>query len=85
MKDSNAQISATEFKKHFLNLVDQVKNKRNSFIITKRKLPVAKIVPLGINKVENRQSYFGFLKGTIKINDDIVNCSFESGWETSND
>ncbi|MFP3012117.1 MAG: type II toxin-antitoxin system prevent-host-death family antitoxin, partial [Rickettsia sp.] len=31
---------------HFLNLVDQVKSKHNSFIITKRKLPVAKVVPL---------------------------------------
>ena len=27
IKDSNVQISATEFKKDFFNLVDQVKNK----------------------------------------------------------
>lgn len=32
-----------------------------------------------------KRSYFGFLKGTVRINDDIVNCSFESDWEISND
>ncbi|WP_342226206.1 type II toxin-antitoxin system Phd/YefM family antitoxin [Rickettsia endosymbiont of Urophora cardui] len=41
MKNNNIQISASEFKKHFLNLVDQVKNKHDSFIITKRNLPIA--------------------------------------------
>ena len=85
MKNSNVQISATEFKKHFLNLVDQVKSKHNSFIITKRKLPVAKVVPLEIDTKENKKSYFGCLRGTVKINDDIINSSCESDWEVNND
>ncbi|HJD57662.1 MAG: type II toxin-antitoxin system Phd/YefM family antitoxin [Rickettsia sp.] len=85
MKNSNVQISATEFKKHFLNLVDQVKSKHNSFIITKRKLPVAKVVPLDTYTKENKKSYFGCLRGTVKINDDIVNFSCESDWEVNND
>lgn len=85
MKNNNIQISASEFKKHFLNLVDQVKNKHDSFIITKRKLPIAKVVPLQDSNKDSKKSYFGFLKGTVKINDDIVNCSFESDWEVNND
>jgi len=85
MKEDNNQISATEFKKHFLSLVDEVKNKHSSFIITKRKLPVAKIVPLDFNKVETGKSYFGFMKGTIKIKDDIVGYSSAQDWEVNND
>lgn len=85
MKDNNILISATEFKKHFLNLVDQIKSKHDSFIITKRKLPVARVVPLEVDDKENRKSYFGFLKGTVKINNDIINYSCEADWEVNND
>ena len=85
MKENYHQISATEFKKHFLNLVDEVKNKHSSFVITKRKLPVAKIIPLDTSKPEHEKSYFGFMKGTIKIKDDVVNFSSESDWEVSCD
>ncbi|QQV74502.1 hypothetical protein H6P87_00036 [Rickettsia tillamookensis] len=68
MKNSNVQISST-------------KNKHTSFITTKRKLPVDKIVPLEIDTKENKKSYFGCLRSTVKINDDIVNFSCESDWE----
>lgn len=85
MKNNNVQISASEFKKHFLSLVDQVKVKHDSFIITKRKLPIAKVVPLLEDNKDIRKSYFSFLKGTVRINDDIVNCSFESDWEANHD
>lgn len=46
MKAQDSHISVTEFKKHFLGLVDEAKNKRSSFFITKRKMPYAKIFPL---------------------------------------
>ncbi len=85
MKENNNEISATEFKKHFLSLVDDVKNNHLSFVITKRKLPVAKIVPLDLNKVEISKNYFGCMKGTIKIKDDIVNYSSEQDWDVNND
>ena len=78
------QISATDFKKHFLQLVDEVKNKKTGFTITKRKMPVAQIVPLD-NNIKTEKSYFGFMKGTTKIKGDIVNCSFESEWEINNE
>ncbi len=82
MKKPTNQISASEFKKHFLSLVDEVKTKHSSFVITKRKIPVAKMVPLD-NDNKNKKSYFGYMKGTVKINDDIVNYSSESDWEVN--
>lgn len=53
MKKNNTTIYASEFKKHFLTLVDDVKNKHNSFIITKRKIPIAQVIPL-----DNKQKSF---------------------------
>ena len=82
---TDVQISATEFKKHFLSLVNDVKEKHTSFIITKRKLPVAKIVPLLDEKSENQKSFFGSMKGTVKINDDIVSYSSEADWEANHE
>lgn len=84
MKKEKNQIAASEFKKHFLNLVDEVKNKHHSFIITKRKVPIAKVVPLD-SYPDEKKSYFGSMKGTVTINDDIVNFSSESDWEQNND
>ena len=85
MKNDNTQISASEFKKHFLNLVDEVKNKHSSFVITKRKVPIAMVVPLETVTLDNAKSYFGFMKGTAKINGDIVNYSSAADWEANND
>lgn len=85
MMEGGNQISATEFKKHFLQLVDQVKNLGSSFIITKRKSPVAKVVPMEPSARDDSKSYFGFMKGTAKIADDIVNCSSEEDWEANDD
>lgn len=84
MSNPQKKISATEFKKHFLSLVDEVKNNHSSFIITKRKNPVAQIVPLQ-NEQSEKKSCFGSLKGTIKINDDIVNFSSETDWDVTNE
>jgi prevent-host-death family protein len=79
--EHNNCIPVSEFKKHFLHLVDEVKNKHNSFIITKRKAPVAKIVPLEENTNKGPRSYFGFMKGTATIKDDIVSFSSALEWE----
>ncbi len=85
MKVQNTkQISATEFKKHFLQLVDEVNNKKSSFTITKRKVPVAQVSPLDTES-KNNQTFFGCMKGLSTIKGDIVNCSFELDWEMSND
>jgi prevent-host-death family protein len=83
MKNSN-QISASEFKKHFLNLVDEVKNKHTSFVITKRKIPIARVIPLESDITKNSKTYFGCMKGTLTIKDDIVSFSSELDWEACN-
>lgn len=82
MSNAKNEISASDFKKYFLSLVDEVKNKHSSFVITKRKVPIAQIIPLD-DVAEKKKSYFGFLKGSIKINDDIVNTTFEDEWEVN--
>lgn len=85
MNNTSNQIPASEFKKHFLSLVDDVKNKNNSFIITKRKIPIAKIIPLETSDNAKQKSLFGFMQGSVRINDNIINCSFEQEWETHNE
>jgi len=82
MQEPTKKMSSTEFKKHFLRLVDEVKTNKCSFIITKRNSPVAQIIPLKNNKVD---SYFGCMKGMIKINCDLVNISFADDWEANHD
>lgn len=81
MSKQNNHISATEFKKHFLQLVDDVKNNNNSFIVTKRKIPIARVIPLHNTNVEDTKNYYGFLKGTTSIKGDIAEITFESEWE----
>jgi len=65
-------------------LVDEVNKKHSSFIITKRRIPIARVVPLENNFTKAPKSYFGFMKGTAKIKEDIVNYSAESYWEVCN-
>jgi prevent-host-death family protein len=85
MAKNNTQISATEFKKHFLSLVNEVNSKNSSFIITKRKVPIAKVIPLENNLANDKKSLFGCLKGRATINGDIINCSTEDEWEATKD
>jgi len=61
-------IAAGEFKTHCLKLMDEVKEKHTSVVITKRGKPVAKLVPVD----ESPVPLFGFLKGRARIKGDIV-------------
>lgn len=83
MKQKENIITASEFKKHLLSLVDQVNKSHSTFTITKRKIPVAKVVPIEDASQNSKNSHFGFLKGAVKIKKDIINCSFESEWESN--
>lgn len=82
MKNNDIEISASEFKKHSLRLFNEVKDKHSSFIITKRKIPIAKVTPLDETS-KDIASYFGFLKCTLKINGDIISYSTENEWEAN--
>ncbi|HXM67678.1 MAG TPA: type II toxin-antitoxin system prevent-host-death family antitoxin [Candidatus Acidoferrum sp.] len=65
-------MAAGEFKVHCLKVMDEVQSKRQSILITKRGKPVAKLVPVE----QEKDDIFGFYKGKIKINGDIVSPAF---------
>ncbi len=73
-------ISAGEFKTHCLALMDDVKNKRQTIIITKRGIPVAKLMPTD----EVTPSLFGWMKGTVIEQGNIIE-PIECIWEATND
>lgn len=62
-------IAAGEFKTHCLQIMEEVRRKHRSFVITKRGKPVAKLVPVD---EETPVLVFGFLKGRARIDGDIV-------------
>jgi prevent-host-death family protein len=65
-------MAAGAFKVHCLKVMDEVQSKRQAVLITKRGKPVAKLVPVG----KEKDDIFGFYKGKIKINGDIVSPAF---------
>ena len=62
-------IAAGRFKAECLKLMDRVNQTHEEIIISKRGKPVAKLVP-----IENKPAHpiFGFMKDTIKSENDIV-------------
>ena len=62
------KIPAGVFKAKCLQIMDQVQARRETVIITKRGKPVAQLGP--VEQVDD--PIFGFMKGKIKINGDIV-------------
>ena len=60
-----------EFKSKCLELMDQVKESHEEIVITKDGSPIAKLVPYE-EPVEAAVNLFGYMKGSIKINDDIL-------------
>ena len=83
MKNKNNEISISEFKKHCLHLIDDMKNRNIQITITKRKSPVAKVIPI-IND-ERSASFFGCMKGMLTIKGDIVNFTTESEWQANDE
>lgn len=71
-----ATISAADFKAHCLSLMDEVKAKRQTVIITKYGAPVAKLVPVDVEA----PSLFGWLKGTVTEVGDVIS-PIEAAWD----
>ncbi|HVW10029.1 MAG TPA: type II toxin-antitoxin system prevent-host-death family antitoxin [Bryobacteraceae bacterium] len=67
------QIAAGEFKAKCLALLDEVQQKREEIVVTKRGKPVARIVPLEDEK--KKRDTFGYMKGTGIILGDIISPS----------
>jgi prevent-host-death family protein len=73
-------VPATIFKAKCLELMDRVAERHESFVITKRGKPVAKLVP-----VERRpqESIFDWMRGRVSIRGDIINSPLPpETWET---
>ncbi len=62
------EVSAGEFKARCLALMDEVRDSGGEYVITKRGEPVAKLVPVRME----RRPLLGSMKGTVKTLGDIV-------------
>jgi len=60
-------LSAGEFKTHCLRIMEDVRQRREAVVITKRGVPIAKLVPTDAPKHE----VFGCMAGTAEIIGDI--------------
>ena len=75
-----SNIPTTEFKAKCLELMDRVAERRETFVITKRGKPVAKLVPV---ERKSKDSIFGWLRGKGSITGDIMSPALASeAWET---
>jgi prevent-host-death family protein len=68
------QIAAGEFKAKCLALLDEVQQKHEEIVVTKRGKPVARILPI---EEEKKPQLFGRMKGTGVILGDIISPSGE--------
>ena len=62
------KMKAGKFKAECLKVMERVRRTRRKIVITKRNVPVAKLVPVE----EKEHHVFGILKGTVHFNGDIV-------------
>ncbi len=80
-KSADSTVPAAVFKATCLELLDQVRDRRARFVITKRGKPVARLVPVDS---PGRTSLFGYMKGVITIHGDIVSPTGEV-WDAETD
>src|SRR5438105_14634860 len=71
-------IPATEFKAKCLELMDRVAERHESFIITKRGTPVAKLTPLA---PKTKDTWFGCLQDQVSIEGDLMTGPPPGRWE----
>lgn len=62
------KMQAGKYKSECLKVMERVRKTRRKVIITKRNVPVAKLVPIE----ENEKKIVGALKGSVHIIKDIV-------------
>jgi prevent-host-death family protein len=74
-------IPVTQFKAHCLELVETVRRKRTSVVISKRGKPVAKLIPIDSEPIP---SLLGSMKGTGREIGDIVS-PIDVEWDAARD
>jgi antitoxin (DNA-binding transcriptional repressor) of toxin-antitoxin stability system len=67
-------MTAGLFKVRCLAVVDEVQAKKETIVITKRRKPVAKLVPAD----QNADDIYGFLRGKGAITGDVVSPTIEN-------
>ena len=72
-------LAISEFKAKCLRLLDQVEEKGETLVITRRGRPVAKVVPVSLPKRPLRGSW----KGLVRIKGDIVHFDTSQDWESN--
>lgn len=68
------EVKASVFKNTCLELMDEVRDHRKQIVITKYGQVVARLVPPDVEA----SSAFGFLRGTLLVQGDIVSPDFEA-------
>jgi prevent-host-death family protein len=70
------EIGAGEFKAHCLAIMDELKERGGEYVITKRGVPVARLLPIGVEP----RPLLGSMKGTVATLSDIVS-PIDEPWE----
>ena len=70
-------ISASDFKTHYSEVIDQVSKGHGSVVITKHGKPIAMLVAV---EDKEHESLFGFAKGLVKVHGDIM-APIDVEWE----
>jgi prevent-host-death family protein len=73
----DATIGAGEFKAKCLQLIDEVAERRQPLIITKRGQPLAKLVP-----IEGARPLFGAMAGSVTREEDITS-PLDVNWDAA--
>ena len=73
-------VSVSDFKAHCLEYVQTAQQQCQEYIITKRNIPVAKLVPLK----EEKTFYPGYMQGMVEITGDIMS-PIDVEWEALKD
>ena len=71
-------IPAGKFKAECLKIMDLVDQTKQTYIITKRRVPVAQIVPIS----QEVPSLFGCMKESISVQGDII-APIDEAWDAS--
>ncbi len=61
-------IQAGKFKAECLKIMDEVQNSGRSIVITKRRVPIARLCPIK----KKHRSLFGIMRGMIHIQGDLI-------------
>ncbi len=72
------KISAGDFKAGCLKLMDEVQKKKRTILITKRGVPVARLMPVDLIM----PGLFGWMKGTVVEHGDIT-APIDMDWEVN--